>query len=68
MTDALLTAALGVAILGIVLIYRGHRSHEEQITRLRAEVTAAKILALQQAAQQPVEPPSEDDNPGDEPI
>ncbi len=65
MTKALFIAALGVAVAGIVLIYRGHRRNRDEINRLRAEVTAAKIAALQQAAATP--PPTEELPPPQEP-
>jgi hypothetical protein len=56
-----IAAVLGVAVVGIVLIYRGHRRNAEEINRLRAEVTAAKIAALQQAMQQAVPDGDEQD-------
>ncbi|MGW2104901.1 hypothetical protein ACWCPX_46150 [Streptomyces olivaceoviridis] len=56
MTDILLAAVLGCAVLGIVVVYRGHRRNAAKIAQLQAEVTAAKILALQQAAQQTAAP------------
>ncbi|MBT3164045.1 hypothetical protein HTV80_13085 [Streptomyces sp. Vc74B-19] len=66
MIEVMLAAALGVAVAGIVLIYRGHRRNRDEINRLRAEVTAAKIAAtLQQAAAPPA---AEEPAPPQEPV
>ncbi|MGW2640073.1 hypothetical protein [Streptomyces sp. NPDC001348] len=54
--------------MGLVFIHRGHRKNEAEITRLRAEVTAAKILALQQAMQQVAEPEPDEMDVDDEPV
>ncbi|MFI1957049.1 hypothetical protein ACH46L_03910 [Streptomyces althioticus] len=65
MVEALFAATLGVAVAGIVLIYRGHRRNRDEINRLRAELTATKIAAIQQAAapQPTEEPPPLQDEP-----
>ncbi|MFC3346097.1 hypothetical protein ACFOOM_01295 [Streptomyces echinoruber] len=48
MTDVLIAGVLGAAVLAIVLLHRSNRKHAEMINQLRAEITAAKIAALQQ--------------------
>jgi hypothetical protein len=46
-----LAVILGAALLAVFLLYKGWRKNQAQITRLHAEVTAAKIAALSMPAQ-----------------
>jgi hypothetical protein len=46
-----LAGILGAALLAVFLLYKGWRTNQAQITRLHAEVTAAKIAALSMHAQ-----------------
>ncbi|MFF5655283.1 hypothetical protein [[Kitasatospora] papulosa] len=53
----LLAGVLGAVVLAVVLLYKAHKKNQEIISKLSAEITAQKILALSQHGPVPLPAP-----------